>query len=321
VQDEGKKQKAPLSTNAVRIRSCTTGHQPVLLQEALLALNIQPSDVVVDATIGGGGHAKAVAQKLDNKGHLIGIDADSAAILRAREGLKSVAAKVTLVHANFRTLDGISREHGITAINKALFDLGWSSDQLMDSGRGFSFERDEPLLMTYNDAPSADALTAQEILNTWEEESIADILFGWGGERFSRRIASEIVAQRKEKKFETTFDLVQAIERATPSWYQRGKRHAATKTFQALRIAVNDELGALMEGLDGALAYLAPEGRIAVITFHSVEDRAVKRLFKQWSEEGRGSLPTKKPISPSRAEVVRNPRARSAKLRVFQKKS
>lgn len=292
-------------------------HQPVLLHEAIEQLDIQPGDTIVDATLGGAGHARAIAEKLGEKGTLVGFDLDSDAIERARDALKNSRCRVHLVEANFRHTHEELMKLGVSHITKSLFDLGWSSYQL-DSGRGFSFQRDEPLLMTY--AKSGERiLTASVVVNEWEEESLADIIFGWGEERYSRRIAHAIVAAREKKPIRTSGELAEIISASVPSKYRYGRIHPATRTFQALRIAVNDELGALKEGLESTWEMLAPKGRIAVISFHSIEDRLVKQLFALWEKSGSGVRITKKPITPSRAEIMENPRSRSAKLRVISK--
>ncbi len=291
-------------------------HRSVLLHEATELLAIQPDDCVIDATLGGAGHALAMAGKLGKGGKLIGIDADHDAILRAQKALENVAPKVHLVEANFRDLSAQLGKLGITEVDKILFDLGWSSFQL-DAGRGFSLKSDEPLLMTYSKEPGA--LTAQTIVNEWAEESIADVIFGWGEERYSRRIAKCIVKRRATKPFTTARELAEAIYEAVPPRYRFGRIHPATRTFQALRIAVNDELGSLSQSLADGWHHLAQGGRIAVITFHSIEDRLVKQTFKQWEEAGEGKRITKKPHTPNPEEIASNPRARSAKLRVIQK--
>jgi len=291
-------------------------HRSVLLHEAIELLAIHSDDTVVDATLGGAGHALAIAEKLGKGGTLIGIDADYDAILRGRELLAGAKATVHLVEANFRDLSAELQKLGITTVDKILFDLGWSSFQL-DAGRGFSLKADEPLLMTYS--KEAGALTAQKIVNEWAEESIADVVFGWGEERYSRRIAKCIVEKRASKPFTTARELAEAIYAAVPSRYRFGRIHPATRTFQALRIAVNDELGALSQGLMAGWQALSHGGRIAVITFHSIEDRLVKQTFKQWEEVGEGKRITRKPFVPGAEEISGNPRSRSAKLRVIQK--
>jgi len=292
------------------------GHVPVLLHEAVDSLSLKPDDVVVDATLGGAGHAGAIAATLGKKGVLIGFDLDTDAISRAKKVLEGARPDVHLILGNFRHLGKELERLEIPSITKALFDLGWSSYQL-DSGRGFSFRADEPLSMTYADTPTG--LTAATIVNEWGEESIADILFGWGEEHYSRRIAKAIVARRAHKPFTTSVELAEAITAAVPPRYRHGRIHPATRTFQALRIAVNDELGALAEGLRSAWKHLAPGGRIAVITFHSIEDRMVKQMFAAWEASEEGKRVVRKPIRPAGPEISMNPRSRSAKLRVIQK--
>ncbi len=293
-------------------------HKPVLLHEAIDGLALRANDIVVDATLGGAGHAALIAQALGKKGMLIGIDADHDAIERARVALANIAAKTIFIEGNFRDFAAELQKHGISRIDKALFDLGWSSYQL-DAGRGFSLKSDEPLLMTFAKEPKAGALTAARIVNEWAEVSIADVLYGWGEERYSRRIAKAIVERREKKHFLTAKELAETISASVPPRYRFGRIHPATRTFQALRIAVNDELGALASGLKAAWEALAPQGRIAVIAFHSLEDRIVKQIFKQWEDDGKGERITRKPLIASSREIAENPRARSAKLRIIQK--
>lgn len=294
------------------------GHVTVLLNESVDHLMVEPTDVVVDATLGGAGHFKKLLELLNEKGTLIGIDADEDAIARAQAVVDADTRRnkptVHLIQGNFRDMEQQLADLGITGADRILFDLGWSGFQLA-RGRGFSFLTDEPLLMTYGDPEEQQ--TAADIVNSSSEEAISEIIFTFGEERFARSIAKAIVAERKRKKLLTTFDLVRAIEKGTPAWYQHRRLHPATKTFQALRIAVNDELGALRDGLAGALSLVHDGGRIAVITFHSIEDRIVKGMLRDAAYEGRGCLANKKPIGPSEEELKENPRARSAKLRVF----
>jgi 16S rRNA (cytosine1402-N4)-methyltransferase len=201
-----------------------------------------------------------------------------------------------------------------------LLDIGISSVQLDDSGRGFTFQKDEPLLMTMESEVIPDVtLAAKDLINTSSEEALADIIYAYGEEKFARKIAKAIVDRRRITPLLTTFELVSVVESAVPSWYKRGKTNPATKTFQALRIAVNDELGALSQGIKESFEILKPGGRLAVISFHSLEDRIVKNMFRDLVKEERGELVSKKPIGPSRKEEISNPRARSAKLRVIQK--
>lgn len=295
-----------------------TIHIPVLAREALEALRVSPSDTVVDATIGGAGHFSALLAALGDGGTIIGIDADSAAVERGRaayaEDRRPERPVAHLVNDNFRNLERILTRLDIGAVDAILFDLGWSSYQI-GSVRGFSFQEDEPLLMTYGEGGE----TAADIVNTASEEDLANLIYTYGEESFARGIARSIVTARAETRILTTGALVTAILGGTPSWYHKRKTHPATKTFQALRIATNDELGSLREGLTAALAVLAPGGRLAVITFHSIEDRIVKNMLREAVEQGKGTLTPKKPITPSRSELLKNRRARSAKLRVFER--
>ncbi len=289
------------------------GHRTVLLHEAVDILSIRDGDTVVDGTIGGAGHMRAILERVGSKGQLFGFDLDKDAIERAEDIFES-DARVHLIQANFRYLDRELEQRGVERIDRALFDLGWSSFQLAD-GRGFSFRSDEPLSMAYN---REQTLTASTIVNEWQEETIADILYGWGEETYSRRIAEKIVHARERSPISTARELAELIWEAVPAGYRHGRIHPATKTFQALRIAVNDELGALNAGVRAAWKMLAPGGRIAVISFHSIEDRVVKRLFLELAKDG-GQVITKKPQTPTPDEVKENSRARSAKLRAIQK--
>lgn len=297
-------------------------HTTVLLHEVITYLNLQKGDIVLDATVNGGGHSEEIVRELikHGGGRLIGIDQDRSALARARMRLAPYEKNVVLVRENFRNLDRTIDGCGISTVNKIVFDLGLSTDQLENSGRGFSFQSDEPLLMTFDDSPGLENTTARDVVNNWDEKHIADILYGFGGERFSRRIAHAIVARRTEHPITTSRDLADIVVHAMPFWAQRGSNiHPATKTFQAIRIAVNDEYGSLAEALDKAIDYLAPGGRCAIIAFHSGEDRIVKRAFKKYVGQGKIKLITKKPVVPTDMEIKNNPRARSAKLRVCEK--
>lgn len=287
-------------------------HTPVLLNETIKALNLKPDSVVVDCTLGSGGHAKAILEKLSDEGGYVGIDADVEAVKNA-EALKKAKATVHLVHNNFANIGEIVREHKLqpTAI---LADLGWRSEQFESGGKGFSFQSDEPLLMTYGD-PENYPFTARDIVNEWEESSIADIIYGYGEERRARKIARAIVEAREQKPIETARELASIIESVVP----RQKINPATKTFQALRIAVNNELETLKKLLEDGFACLVPGGRMAIISFHSLEDRIVKTFFKNLTAENFASKITKKPIIAQKEELKINPRARSAKLRVIEK--
>ncbi len=289
-------------------------HVTVLQQEAVEGLSLQADSTVVDATFGSGGHATKIIEHLDEKGTYIGIDADATALQGQSFETK---ATVHLVNDNFRNISQILRSLHIDHVDAMLADLGWRMEQFSEGGKGFSFKEDEPLLMTFGD-PEHYPFTAYDIVNDWEEESIADIIYGYGDERQSRRIAKAIVAARKTGPIETTKQLTTCIESVIPRRHFH-KVHPATKTFQAFRMAVNDELGALEDFLKEGFAHLAPGGHMAIITFHSLEDRVVKQYFRTLKEAGLGALVTKKPIVASQEELEANPRARSAKLRIIQK--
>ena len=273
---------------------------PVMVREAVEALALKDGDVVLDATYGAGGHSKALRAAANIK--LIGIDADP----RAEE----------VIEGNFADLKALLQKAGVSRVDKVLFDLGWNIEQL--SGKGFSFLVDEPLVMSYGAKP-ASGFTAREIVNGWKEEVLADVLYGYAQERYARRIAQRIVERRALQPIETTLELSEIIKDAVPAGYRHGRLHPATKSFQALRIAVNDELRSLQKGLDAAWDILACDGRIAVITFHSIEDRIVKRTFAEYAKQKSGRLVFKKPLVPSREEIITNPPSRSAKLRAIEK--
>lgn len=294
-------------------------HTPVLLKETISYLDIKKGETVFDGTLNAGGHSKSFCEILGKGGLIVGVDQDENAIDAARENLSGCQAKTTFVNDNFRNISQILKNLGIKRVNKIILDIGLSSDQLENSGRGFSFRKDEPLLMTFKLNPGKEDLTAMDILNSWNEEEIADILKTYGEERFYRKISKAIVSARKEKMIETTTELVEIIGSAVPAWYQKQRAHFATKTFQALRIAANDEINALKEVLRAGIQSLVIGGRIGVISFHSGEDRVVKNFFKDMAKEGRGKIITKKPIAPSREEVIGNPRSRSSKLRVLER--
>lgn len=294
-------------------------HKPVLLQPTIEKLDIQRSDVVVDATLGLGGHARAMAEKLGPEGVLIGFDADADLLAKAEHNLQDLPCQKIFINENFRYLRSALGKHGINSVDKILFDLGLNSEHFDLSGRGFTFQKDEPLLMTLNARPTPETLTAKEIVNNWAEESIADIIYGYGEEPLARRIAKKIIEARQEGEIETTFELVEIIRLAMPQRRIHGKTHFATKTFQALRIAVNDEIGALKEGLTDSWQVQSCGGRLAAISFHSLEARTVKEFFKAKVREGEGELITPKAIKTDFAERSTNPRSRSAQLRVIKK--
>lgn len=292
-------------------------HVPVLLQEVIDGLDIQPADVLVDGTLGMAGHAKELASRLSADGVFVGIDHDPRALKAAKQSMSHISARCIFAENSFEAMVSILEQNKLHAIDKVLLDLGWGSHTL-DSGKGFSFMKDEPLLMTYTDIVTKDTLTAVDIVNTWSEESLYSILSGYGEERHARRIARIIVEERTRRPIVTSGQLASLIERAV---HRTGKTHPATQTFQALRIAVNDELGVLERTLKSVTHFLAPHGRLAIITFHSIEDRLVKRYFKDLSAHGDFELITKKAIQPAREELKVNPRARSAKLRIIMKLS
>jgi len=290
-----------------------------MLSEAVEALNLKAGDIVFDGTLGGGGHTEMICENFGNEVKIIGIDRDPLALERTAERLASKKCDLVTVCGDFREIKKIATGQRLQKVSAILLDLGLSSNQLENSGRGFSFRLDEPLQMTFGLARDTETLTARDIVNTWSEETLADIIFAYADERYAKRIAREIVAARNHTPITMTGELVAIIAEAVPSVYRHGKTHFATKTFQALRMAVNDELNALEQCLRDGLSLLKPEGRIAVITFHSVEDRLVKNLFKEFVGSGRAKLIVKKPKIPTEAEIEINPRARSAKLRILEK--
>lgn len=287
-------------------------HKPVLLNESVEGLNLKPGEIFFDGTLGSGGHTNAVIERYP-KVRVLGIDQDPEAIMRVGEKLK-----IETRLSNFRHLDSALKSFGLTKVDAILLDIGLSSDQLDPPaggvGRGFSFQKDEPLDMRMSNT----GVTAAQILNTFSESALELILRGFGEERYSKRIATEIVRVREEKPFETTLELVEAVSRVRPRNF-RDKIHPATKTFQALRIAVNEELTALEEGIAKGFEALNPGGRLAVITFHSLEDRIVKNFFRDLAQKGQGELLNKKPVVASESEIKENPRSRSAKLRIIKK--
>jgi len=294
-------------------------HISVLKDESIDGLNIQEGDVIVDGTLGGGGHTFEIIKRFGSKVKIIGLDFDADAITRAKERIGDTPYDVVFKTVGFQDMDIVLDEIGIKNVDRILLDLGLSSFQLEVAGRGFSFMKDEPLLMTMKKNPTEEDLTAKEIVNTWDEENIADIIYGFGEEKYSRKIAKAIVIARKEKEIETTFDLVKIIDDACGKYYRRMKIHPSTRTFQALRIATNSELTNLQEVIKKGFSRLSKNGRIAIITFHSLEDRIVKRAFVSLKEEGVANIITKKPIVPKDEESKSNPRARSAKLRLIEK--
>jgi 16S rRNA (cytosine1402-N4)-methyltransferase len=294
-----------------------TVHVPVLLQEVIELLAIKPDDVVVDCTAGGGGYAEAILGLLGKDGKYVAIDADQDALMRVTARVHD-DVRLKCIQGNFRDLERLLAEHNVTHVTKIVADLGFSSDQLAVSGRGFSLDKDEPLLMTYVSEIGPEVLTAWHVVNEWSESSLADVIYGYGGETRARRIAAAIVTEREEKPITTARELAEVVKAVFPKRHMRV--HPATKTFQAIRIAVNDELGALDALLGQAIDRLMPKGRAAVVSFHSIEDRTVKHAFRNAVKAGYGILVTDKPLVPTQEEITSNKRARSAKLRVFEKR-
>lgn len=289
-------------------------HKTVLLNEAIEGLNLgnKKNPVVIDGTFGGGGHSKEICKRYKNV-KIIAIDQDAGAIERAKKEFKNLNCKIVFLNQNFRDINE-------KKVDGVLLDLGLSSDQLENSLRGFSFLKNEPLLMTMKEKLKEEDITAFEVVNNWEEKNLADVIYGYGEERYARRIAKKIVERRKTAKILTTGDLVEVIASAVPVSYRRGKIHFATKTFQAIRIAVNDELGALKEGLEKSFNALKKEGRLSVITFHSLEDRIVKNFYKEKEKNEEAKIINKKVIIAKDEEIKNNKRSRSAKLRIIEKK-
>ncbi len=305
-------------------------HVSVLLQECLEGLNIRPEGIYVDGTLGGAGHSSRIAQRLTT-GRLIGIDRDPVALAAAGERLKPWKDRVTLVHSNFCEIKQVLSDLQIPGVDGILLDLGVSSPQLDDGQRGFSYMADAPLDMRMN---GEDALTAREVVNTWPQEELKRILYTYGEERYAPQIASAICRRREEAPIETTLELVDIIRSAMPAAALREKQHPAKRSFQAIRIAVNDELGSVEKVMADAIPLLNPGGRLAVITFHSLEDRIVKNAMAEAAKgctcppnfpvcvcgkKPRVKLISRKPIVSGAAELAENPRARSAKLRVCEK--
>ncbi len=294
-------------------------HIPVLKDESIDGLCIRSGDIIVDGTLGGGGHTFEIARRFGSGVKIIALDLDADAIDRAKALLVEIPHDVVFRTIAFQEMDKVLDELNITHVDRILLDLGLSSFQLEISGRGFSFGKDEPLLMTMKKNPTEEDLTAQDIVNTWEEKSLADIIYGFGEEKYSRKIAKAIVEARKEKAIKTTFDLVAIIEKSVGRSYRGLRIHPATRTFQALRIAVNSELSGVEQGIEKGFNRLSIGGRISIITFHSLEDRIVKRAFVDLKEKGYANTITKKPIIPNEQERIINPRSRSAKLRILEK--
>ncbi|EGO2576575.1 MULTISPECIES: 16S rRNA (cytosine(1402)-N(4))-methyltransferase RsmH [Enterococcus] len=308
-------------------------HYTVLLKETVDGLQVKPDGVYVDCTLGGAGHSEYLLTQLNERGHLYAFDQDQKALAHAKTRLQKYVDKgqVTFIKSNFRNIKEELAEHGVFHVDGILYDLGVSSPQLDEAERGFSYHQDAPLDMRMDqDAP----LTAREVVNTYSYSELVKIFFRYGEEKFSKQIAREIERVREKQPIETTGELVEIIKTAIPAPARRKGGHPAKRIFQAIRIAVNDELGAVEESLEQAIDLLAKNGRISVITFHSLEDRIVKTMFKEYStvqdlppgipvvpEEFQPELKviTRKPILPSDSELSENNRSRSAKLRIAEK--
>ncbi|MBY9076958.1 16S rRNA (cytosine(1402)-N(4))-methyltransferase RsmH [Paenibacillus sp. HN-1] len=313
-------------------------HITVLKEEATEGLNIREDGIYVDCTLGGAGHSSLIASRLGDKGRLIAFDQDDWALDNAKEKLAGYMDRVTLVRSNFRFLEEelkslpeVPQKDGVPQVDGILFDLGVSSPQFDEAERGFSYNHDAPLDMRMDREAS---LTASDIVNTWPEQEIARVLFQYGEEKFSRRIAGRIIERRAQCPINSTGELADIIKEAIPAATRRTGGHPAKRSFQGLRIAVNDELGAFEEALHASVRCLSPGGRVSVITFHSLEDRICKQILNSYVSrctcppdfpvcvcggEGQMKLVNRKPITPSEEELDANPRARSAKLRIAEK--
>ena len=292
-------------------------HTPVLLHETIQGLDLEPGNVVVDATLGLGGHSEGILEHIGAEGTLIGIDLDENALDHARERLAALPGNKRFMRGNFRDIESLVTPLNVGTLDAALFDLGWNSTQL-EAGRGLSFLKDEPLVMTLANNPEEGAVTAEHVVNEWSEADLKETILTLGEERFAGRIVRAIVDARREERITRSKQLSDIIVAAVPEWYRRKKIHPSTRTFQAIRIVVNDELTNITTGVRAAYDMLAPHGRIAVITFHSLEDGLVKRLFRELAREKGAHVVTKKPLVPTREELLENPRARSAKLRILE---
>lgn len=307
-------------------------HVPVMLMPCLEALNLMPDGIYADATLGGAGHSSEIVKRLSDKGRLIGFDRDPEAIAASSQRLAPFGNRVTLVNRNYKEVKSALSELSVPYLNGALMDLGVSSHQLDEADRGFSYMQDAPLDMRMN---PADPLSAENVVNTYSKEELEHIIYTYGEERWAKRIVEFIIEARSVAPIKTTGELVDIIKKAVPKDARRDGPHPAKRTFQAIRIEVNNELGGLTEALHDFIDVLTPGGHLAVITFHSLEDRIVKTIFKErekgctcppeypacvCGKKSAGKVITRKPILPTDAEISENPRARSAKLRVFEKR-
>ena len=306
-------------------------HKSVLLEETIQNLKVKPDGIYVDGTLGGGGHALEVCRQLSAKGSLIGIDQDDAAIDAAGNRLREFQDRVTIIRSNYCNMKKELNRHGITSVDGIVLDLGVSSDQLDNAQRGFTYREDVPLDMRMDQRNSR---TAKDIVNTYSEQELFRIIRDYGEDRFAKNIAKNICAARMEKPVETTGELTEIIKKSIPAKMRMTGGHPAKKTFQAIRIELNQELEVLKNSLDDMIDLLNDEGRICVITFHSLEDRIVKTIFRRnenpctcppdfpvcvCGKKSKGKVITRKPILPSEEELEENTRSKSAKLRVFER--
>ncbi|MDP3790590.1 MAG: 16S rRNA (cytosine(1402)-N(4))-methyltransferase RsmH [Candidatus Omnitrophota bacterium] len=291
-------------------------HQSVMIEEAISSLNLKHGSIVVDGTVGGGGHSLQILKMITPAGRMIGIDADASVLKIAQERLKDFSGSFTLVNDNFRNIDRILSKENAKDLDAILLDIGISSYQIEDTSRGFSIKNNSRLDMRMD---PRSGITAYDIVNRYSEKDLSDIIEEYGEERFHNKVARYIVYARQKKPIETTQELALIVRRAVGYRYRNSRIDPATRTFQAIRIEVNDELRSLEEGLKSAIFWLKTGGRIVVISFHSLEDRIVKNLFKGYAELGILKIITKKPLTPSQDEVFNNPRARSAKMRVAER--
>ncbi|MGN0390183.1 MAG: 16S rRNA (cytosine(1402)-N(4))-methyltransferase RsmH [Wujia sp.] len=306
-------------------------HKSVLLDETIAGLNIKPDGIYVDGTLGGGGHSFEICRRLSDKGRLIGIDQDREAIEAAKKRLEPFGDRVTFIHSNYQDIDSVLRGCSVSGVDGIVLDLGVSSYQLDNIERGFTYREDTPLDMRMN---RDSAMTAKDIINDYSEMDLYRIIRDYGEERFAKNIARHIVQAREERTIETTGQLNEIIKAAIPAKMRQGQGHPSKRTFQAIRIELNHELDVLESSLDTMISWLNPGGRLAIITFHSLEDRIVKTIMKRnmnpctcppefpvcvCGKKPTGTIITKKPIVPSEEEIIDNKRAKSAKLRVFEK--
>ena len=308
------------------------GHKSVLLDETIESLDIKPDGIYVDGTLGGGGHASEVCRRLGDKGRFIGIDQDADAIAAASERLKEFGDKVTIVRSNYENIDEVLKELGISQVDGIYLDLGVSSYQLDTAERGFTYREDDaPLDMRMD---QRNEMTAKDIVNTYSESELFHIIKNYGEDRFAKNIAKHIVRARQEKEIETTGELTEIIKEAVPAKVRAVGGHPSKKTFQAIRIELNQELEVLNNSIDTMIDLLKPGGRLAVITFHSLEDRIVKIRFRNnenpctcppdfpvcvCGKVSKGRVITRKPVVPSEEEIEGNKRSKSSKLRVFER--